>query len=49
MLHAWDMMLFKTGVVLDTPQDVDQYLFFEKDIRGGLVQCVTRHVVTNNK
>ncbi|XP_054279772.1 uncharacterized protein LOC128997944 [Macrosteles quadrilineatus] len=47
--YAWDVMLFKTGVILDTLQDVDQYLFFEKGIRGGLTQCVTRHVTANNK
>ena len=46
--YAWDVMLYKTGVVLDTLQDVDQYLFFEKGIRGGLTQCVTRHVVADN-
>ena len=47
--YAWDVMLFKTGVVLHTLQDIDQYLFFEKGIRGGLAQCVTRHAVANNK
>ncbi|XP_054270714.1 uncharacterized protein LOC128991659 [Macrosteles quadrilineatus] len=47
--YAWDVMMFKTDVILDTLQDIDMYLFFEKGIRGGLTQCVTRHVVANNK
>ena len=47
--YTWDVMLLKTGVTLDTLQDPDQYLFFEKGIRGGLVQCSTRHAVANNK
>jgi hypothetical protein len=42
-------MLKMTGVQLDLLQDIDMYLFFEKGIRGGLTQCVTRHVVANNK
>ena len=47
--YAWDVMLYKTGVTLYTLQDVDQYLFFEKGIRGGLTQCVTRHAIADNK
>jgi len=47
--YTWDCMLLHTKVKLDTLQDVDQYLFFEKGIRGGLTQCVTRHVLADNK
>ena len=31
---AWDCMLKKTGVSLETLQDTDMYMFFEKGIRG---------------
>jgi hypothetical protein len=46
---AWDCMLKKTGVVLETIQDTDMYMFFEKGIRGGISKAVTRHVKANNK
>ena len=33
---SWDAMLITTGVKLELLQDIDQLLFFEKGIRGGI-------------
>lgn len=47
--YSWDCMLKKTGVTLDTIQDHDMYLFFEKGIRGGITQCCKRMSKANNQ
>ncbi len=45
---SWDAMLKTTGVTLELLTDVDMVLFFEKGIRGGLVQVVGRHAEANH-
>ncbi|KAF4524970.1 hypothetical protein B566_EDAN008032 [Ephemera danica] len=42
---AWDAALRHTGVKLDLLQDIDMLLMFEKGVRGGITQVVTRHCV----
>ena len=46
---SWDAMLKKTGNKIELLTDVDQYIFFEKGIRGGMSKAVTRHFKANNK
>lgn len=48
---AWDAMLLKTGVELDLidNENVDQYLLFEKGIRGGISMISNRYGIANNK
>ncbi|XP_054260314.1 uncharacterized protein LOC128984968 [Macrosteles quadrilineatus] len=46
---SWECMLKHTGVVLETLQDHDMYLFYEKSIRGGISQVCKRRSVANNK
>lgn len=41
-------MMFKTGVTLEFLTDIDQYLFFESHIRGGVSMITQRHSVANN-
>ena len=46
--QSWDAMLMTTGVKLELSQDIDQLLFFEKGIRGGIIglgALITRHLV----
>lgn len=44
-----DVMLKITGMVLDTIQECNMFLFFENGIRGGITQCCHRHAQANNK
>ncbi|CAS00907.1 Protein CBG26256 [Caenorhabditis briggsae] len=46
---AWDAMLFKTGVKLQTIKDVEMYNFIEKGIRGGMCNTMLRYSKANNK
>ncbi|EGT57546.1 hypothetical protein CAEBREN_30406 [Caenorhabditis brenneri] len=46
---AWDAMLLKTGVKLQTIKDVEMYNFIEKGIRGGMCNAMLRHSKANNK
>ena len=47
---SWDAMLITTGVKLELLQDIDQLLFFEKGIRGGINGLgALRHFEANNK
>ena len=41
-------MLKSTGVNLELLTDIDILLFFEKGIRGGLVQVTGRHALANH-
>lgn len=47
---SWDAMLITTGVKLELLQDIDQLLFFEKSIRGGINGLgALRYFEANNK
>ena len=47
---SWDAILFTTGLKLELLQDIDQLLFFEKGIRGGINGLgALRHFEANNK
>ncbi|CAO4378149.1 unnamed protein product [Caenorhabditis nigoni] len=46
---AWDAMLYRTGVKLQTIKDVEMYNFIEKGIRGGMCNAVLRYSKANNK
>jgi len=40
---SWQAMLRHTGVEIPLLQDIDQHLFMERGIRGGLAVVATRH------
>src|SRR5436190_4886506 len=46
---SYQAMLKKTKCKLQLLMDIDMINFIECNVRGGLTQCVTRHVVANNK
>ena len=47
---SWDAMLITIGVKLELLQDIDQLLFLEKGIRGGIKGLgALRHFEANNK
>ena len=46
---AWDAMLKMSGVYLDLITDIDQQLFIEKGMRGGISYIAHRHAKANNK
>ena len=46
---SWDAMLKMTGVKLEKISDIDQYLFIEKRLRGGISYIVKRYAKANNK
>ena len=46
---SWDAMLKMTGVKLEKISDIDQYLFIEKGLRGGIFYIAKRYVKANNK
>src|SRR5436190_19020355 len=43
------LMLKYTGIKIQHIQDVPTLYFFEKGVRGGIVQCVKRFSEPNNK
>ena len=45
---AWSAMLKKTGVVLELLTDLDQHLFIEKGIRGGIAMIAQKYAEANN-
>lgn len=47
--YSWDCMLYYTGVNIELLTDIDQLLFVEKCLRGGLSQCSGRYSKANNK
>ena len=46
---SWDAMLKMTGIELEKISDIDQYLFIEKGLRGGLSYITKKHSKANNE
>ena len=46
---AWQALLKMTGQTLELISDIDQYLFIEKGLRGGISVITHRHSLANNK
>ena len=46
---SWDAMLKMTGIELEKISDIDQYLFTEKGLRGGISYIAKKHSKANNK
>ena len=46
---SWDAMLKMTGIKLEKISYIDQYLFIEKGLRGGVSYIAKRYAKTNNK
>ena len=46
--YSWDAMLKMTKVTLELLTDIDQHLFFERMIRGGVSSIMHRHAKANN-
>ena len=46
---SWDAMLKMTGISLEIITDIDQQLFIEKGMRGGISYIAHRHARANNK
>ena len=46
---SWDAMLKMAGIELEKISDIDQHLFIEKGLRGGISYIAKRYSKTNNK
>lgn len=47
--YSWDCMLKYTGVRIELLTNIDQLMFVERGLRGGITQCSKRNCVANNK
>ena len=46
---SWDVMLKMTGIELEKISDIDNYLFIEKGLGGGISYIAKRHRKANNE
>ena len=46
---SWDGILKMTGIELEKISDIDQYLFLEKELRGGISYIAKRHCKAKNE
>ena len=46
---SWDAMLKMADIKLEKIYDIDQYLFIEKGIRGGISYIAKRYAKANNE
>ena len=46
---SWDAMLKMTNIELEKISDIDNYLFIEKGLRGGIFYIAKRYAKANNK
>ena len=46
---SWDAMLDMTKIKFELISDPDMYIFFEKDMRGGVSYIYNRYIKANNK
>lgn len=47
--YSWNCMLKFTKVEIELFTDIDQLMFAERALRGGISQCSNRHCEANNK
>lgn len=47
--YSWDCMLKYTGVRIELLTNIDQLMFVERGLRGGISQCSKRNCIANNK
>ena len=46
--YSWDCMMYRTKVVLSLLTDIDEHLFIERGVRGGVSMIMNRYAKANN-